>query len=100
MFSHFTNNDTLRSFVGDDSRRYTLLGTEENLFEFVMKNTEYTKVRVLFFPSFLLNVTYIFILVITHSETFHYNSKSLCFTFLALGGINPEQSQQNVRLLD
>ena len=76
------------------------LELKKNLFEFVMKNTKYTKVRVLFFPSFLLNVTYIFILVITHSETFHYNSKSLCFTFLALGGINPEQSQQNIRLLD
>ena len=83
--------------IPEDTRYLKL---KKNLFEFVMKNTEYTKVRVLFFPSFLLNLTYIFILVITHSETFHYNSKSLCFTFLALGGINPEQSQQNVRLLD
>ena len=83
--------------IPEDTRYLEL---KKNLFEFVMKNTEYTKVRVLFFPSFLLNLTYIFILVITHSETFHYNSKSLCFTFLALGGINPEQSQQNVRLLD
>ena len=83
--------------IPEDTRYLEL---KKNLFEFVIKNTEYTKVRVLFFPSFLLNLTYIFILVITHSETFHYNSKSLCFTFLALGGINPEQSQQNARLLD
>ena len=97
FYKIMTHYVPLLGMIPEDTRYLEL---KKNLFEFVMKNTEYTKVRVLFFPSFLLNVTYIFILVITHSETFHYNSKSLCFTFLALGGINPEQSQQNVRLLD